>query len=281
MSIIVGYDGSDHAKHALAWAATQASARDTGITVICALPVPISIADASVIAAYYTPDDIRKQAQSVAEEGAALVRDTTSQAVDARGYCGQPSEILVEQSEGADLVVLGSRGHGKFVESLLGSVGFAVSARAHCPVVVIREETPAATERVVVGIDGSSGADSAAQLAADLAADLRVPLLCVMAWTDPIQAYNWSTEDVGDVVREHAEHTVRTAANKLAQAHPGLTVNTLLIDARPADALIGVAQPTDLLVVGSRGRGGLKGMLLGSVSHGVLSSAPCPVMVIR
>jgi len=136
-------------------------------------------------------------------------------------------------------------------------------------------------ERVIVGVDGSEGARAALRWAAEEARCWSVPLVAVWAWefTPLIVATDVPTE-----LHELSER-VATRLREVLVAELGEDaadrVEPLVVEDTPARALLDVAGPRDLLVVGSRGLGGFKGLVLGSVSQQVVHHAPCPVVVVH
>ncbi|QGN49285.1 universal stress protein [Micromonospora sp. WMMC415] len=190
--------------------------------------------------------------------------------VAVRQVAGGPGATLVEESRRAELVVVGSRGHGGFAGLLLGSVGTQVAAHAHCPVLVVRpaEEPITVDGPVLVGVDGSEAAELAVGYAAEEAARRGAEL--VVAHVD--RPDEEGPAQTGDLVE--------TAAAAARGSHPGLTVTVrLLLADKPEPALIEASSGAALVVVGTRGRGGFAGMLLGSVSQSLVQHAHCPVLV--
>jgi nucleotide-binding universal stress UspA family protein len=189
---------------------------------------------------------------------------------------GPPAAVLCERSTGADMVVVGSRGRGGVTSLLLGSVSSQVSAHAHGRVVVVRghwrHAGSYAPGPVVAGADGSAASSAALDFAFEEAALRGATLLVVCALADTpaglsdAQAHRDAFEDaISHREKEHPEITV------LRQVAPG--------GAR--DALLTAANDAQMLVVGARGRGGARGMVLGSVSRVVLDRAPCPIGVVH
>ena len=147
------------------------------------------------------------------------------------------------------------------------------------------EQTPVSSDSIVVGHDGSGYADHAVAVALDLAEQLRAPVVLVRAWsidTAPRPA-NWefgyvsSMEEYAGEVRTELVEAVMAEVAK----HPDVKVDYRAIYASPLKSLIDVSRGARMLVVGSRGRGGLTGMLLGSVSEQCVRHAKCPVLVVR
>jgi nucleotide-binding universal stress UspA family protein len=189
---------------------------------------------------------------------------------------------LVDISKDVEMVVVGSRGQGA-CGFLLGSVSAGLIQHAHCPVAVIHDEDPLmphpAEAPVLVGIDGSPVSESATEIAFDEASRRRVELIALHAWSDsrvfdfPNLDWSslWSSEDA-------------VLAERLAgwqERYPDVNVRRQVVCDGPARQLIERSEAAQLLVVGSHGRGGFAGMLLGSVSAAVVQSARMPVIVAR
>lgn len=278
--ILVGYDGSQQSTAAVRWAAGAAVRRQEPLQVLSAVPMPV------VYGSEFLPTGALKEfsaeAQKLAAEGAKLAEEQGAGEVQARGIAMNPANALVEASADASLLVVGNRGHHQLVESMLGSVGHAVSAHASCPVVVVRGDDASSMARVVVAYDGSEPADRAVAFAAEAARTAGGSLHIVGAWDDPIASYGFTQavggiEEIGEAVHDDLE----TARKSVRADHPELTVTTEVARGQAAVEVARIAEGAGLLVVGSRGRGGFRSLLLGSVSRRLLSTAPCPVAVIR
>ncbi|WP_411734014.1 universal stress protein [Paeniglutamicibacter sp.] len=144
---------------------------------------------------------------------------------------------------------------------------------------------PAPAGSIVVGHDGSNGADDALAMALELAQELKAPVVVSRAWsiaTAPRPAqwefgYVPAMEEFTAAVREELERNVRPIAEKFKT----VPITYEPVHAPPAKSLIAISHEARMLVVGTRGRGGLKGMLLGSVSEQCVRHAACPVLVVR
>jgi nucleotide-binding universal stress UspA family protein len=189
---------------------------------------------------------------------------------------GQPAAVLCERSHTAAMVVVGSRGRGGIAGMLLGSVSWQVAAHAHCPVVVVRGHWRPAGDYspgpVVVGTDGSPASDAALGFGFEEAALRGAPLLAVCALADAPGCLG------GDL---YLQEEVQQAIIRQKKRYSEVAVLREVAQGGARAALLAAAHDAQLLVVGSRGRGGIKGMLLGSVSQAVLHHAPCPVAVVR
>ena len=189
---------------------------------------------------------------------------------------GPPARVLCEHSADADMVVVGPRGCGGLPGSLLGSTGQQVCAHARGRVVVVRGHWhPAAgyvPGPVVVGADGSAGSRAAIAFAAEEAMLRAVPLLAVCALADS----PGSLGGAGPMQEAFDQDIARSEKD-----YPELTILRQVTFSQPRAALLDATSGAQLLIVGSRGRGGLKGMPLGSVSQAMLHHARCPVAVVH
>lgn len=141
MAIVVGVDGSEGAKAALRWAIEEARLRHATVDAVYAWPFPYGAAGFGWAPTFDQDflDEMRRAAESALS---ACVSDVTGGREDVevtqRAIEGAPAEVLLERAEGADLLVVGSRGHGGFKELVLGSVGHQCALHAPCPVVIVR-----------------------------------------------------------------------------------------------------------------------------------------------
>ncbi|MFF0155837.1 universal stress protein [Micromonospora sp. NPDC005203] len=225
-----------------------------------------------------------EEAQRMLETTAADLTDRWPGLVtEVRQIAGGPGITLIEESRQAELVVVGSRGLGGFAGLLLGSVGTQVAAHAHCPVLVVRpDEQPIPVDGpVLVGIDGSESSRLATGCGADEAARREVPL--VLVHVGPAAGDRAAPEAIEESQAAYQAEAVRLLADASAAvraAHPDLVVREHPVRAAgPAQALIEASATASLLVVGTRGRAGFAGLLLGSVSQAVIQHAHCPVLV--
>jgi nucleotide-binding universal stress UspA family protein len=189
---------------------------------------------------------------------------------------GHPAKVLIDAGHDADLLVVGSRGHGRLSGLLLGSVSQDVMAHTTCPVVVVRGHR-APSGLVVVGVDGSPESEQALRWAARQARTTGARLRAVIAWHVPL-AYGVTARGEPDWAA-HSAHTLATSVAGALDGGTATEVEQEVVEDDPAVALLRAAEDADLLVVGRRGRGGFAGMRLGSVSRHVATHASCPVVV--
>jgi len=196
--------------------------------------------------------------------------------VEARSRPGHAAQVLLEESEHAEVVVLGSRGAGGFAGLVLGSTTLHVASHAHCPVVAVPEPSGGEPDRhgIVVGVDGSGVSQAAIDYACQAASRLHEKLVAVHAWHAPV-AYDPL------LVGEEERLVLAESMAGWSEKYPDIEVEHKVVRDHPVRALVDEAACVRLLVVGSRGRGSIRSLALGSVSHGVLHHATGPVAVVR
>lgn len=139
-------------------------------------------------------------------------------------------------------------------------------------------------ESIVVGVDGSKSASSALEMAAREAALHEAQLEIVVVWQVPAAAYGGLAaldESTAEALREQARRVADDALARVSQSAPPVECSTSIVNGQPAEALLAASEGADLVVVGSRGLGGFKRLMLGSVSDQVVHHATCPVLVVR
>lgn len=283
--IVVAVDGSASALYAARWAASYAERQGRRLRVVHAYEFPPSYGP-TLVDTDTLHDTVRA---APAEVVGAAAEAITQVAPDVRpetetGH-GAVVPFLREASKGAALLVLGSRGLGGFAELLAGSVAVALAAHGHCPVTVVPGPAPPAEGAVVVGVDGSAASDAAVALAFEDAALTGSDLLAVHSWSDAVLPVGPEVGFFADLDWEPlAERAKQTLTERLAgwrDKYPTVPVRAVVTRGRPVQALLDAARQARLIVVGSRGRGGFTGLILGSVSQAVLHHARCPVLIAR
>jgi nucleotide-binding universal stress UspA family protein len=253
---VVGVDGSEGALGAVESAATEARLFGCPLEVVHAfvwpeLRVPqVGGSDGPLL---------RQEAERIVAEAVERARRAAPDvAVTGRVETGAAAPVLIRSSLDAALVVVGDRGLGGFSGLLVGSVAVALVEHGRCPVLVVRGR-PAPEGPVVVGVDGSEAAAAATDLALAFAAAHGAALRVV------------TVSPSGDGETDGALQHLDTH---------GVAVERVVQDGDARRALIAASHEARLVVVGSRGRGGFAGLLLGSVSQAVLHHAACPVAVV-
>jgi nucleotide-binding universal stress UspA family protein len=268
--IVAGYDGSPGSDEALHWAAIQAAARGTALTVCHAWApeCPALIGDPAVC------ELARKHGHAVL---AGAVRYATSILDDVRPVLadGPPAQVLCECSRTAEMVVVGTRGHGGLSGAPLGSVSWQVAGHAQGCVVVVRGQWRPVNRSqgpVTVGVDGSPASQAALTVALEEASLRAVPLVAVCALADAPGRLGGARQ-----MEEDFSHLMTIQEKEYSE----VTVMRQVEVGSPRSALLTAAADAQLLVVGSRGLGGLAGMRLGSVVEAMLHHSPCPVAVVH
>ena len=270
--IVVGYDGSPAATEALSWAAREASARRTPLAVFLAS----DLAPAGEVTVQGLRAIARKRGDYALAQGLRCAESAAGPSrVRVELARGSPAQALCERSEKAQMVVLGSRGHGHLPGLLLGSVPWKVAVHGHGRVIVVRGKwryVNATPGPIVAGVDGSPTSENAIVFAFEEAALRGVPLVAVCALADSpgvLGEARQLREEFGQVM------------SRLEPEHPDIEVIRQVVAGAPRSALLDAAQRAQLVVTGSLGRTGMPGMLLGSVAQVLLHHSPCPVGIVH
>jgi nucleotide-binding universal stress UspA family protein len=293
-SVVVGYDGSPTSVAALSWALEAAGLRGAGVRVVYAVPPTPEIV--AQFGGSIAPDFAmagEAGAQVLAAAVAEAHRVAPDIAVDTRVVYASASAALLTDTHEDEMLVVGSRGLGGFAELLVGSTGVQLASHARCPVVVIRPqasgrqpEPGSGAGRIVVGVDGSPVSDEAVHFAFQEASLRGVGVTALHAWEkapydrppagSDLPAYVVADELAGTEARLLAD-VLGTSTSR----YPDVDLRQEAVNGDPVDALVTSSVGAVMVVVGSRGHGGFSSLLLGSVSHGVLHHARCPVVIVR
>jgi len=270
--VVAGYDGSASSDEALRWAAREAWARGTVLTICLAWPP----GELALPADPGIHDRARQRGEEILARGARSIGSVLDP-TDVRTILaeGSPARVLCERSDSAEMVVVGSHGHGGLSDSLLGSVSWQVASHGRGRVVIVRglwRPVNHSAGPVVVGVDGSPGSQAALVFAAEEAALRDVPLVAVCALADAPGVLG------GAAQMEEGFSRLMTLREK---EHPEVTVLRQVSFGPPRTALLNAAEGAQMLVLGARGLGGLDGMSLGSVAATLLHHSPCPVGVVH
>jgi nucleotide-binding universal stress UspA family protein len=242
------------------------------------------------IPADYAQLQEEQAAQAIEQAHSAAVAAAPSHAdlISSEVLHEQTVPALVELSKHAEMLVVGCRGHGGVTQVLLGSVSAGAAHHAHCPVAVIHHDEPATTPSpdapVVVGIDGSPTSELAAEIAFDEASRRGVDLVALHAWSDMnsagIARVGWAPIEWRNIKVQEEELLAERLCG-WTDRYPDVVVHKDVVCDQPAPRLLKQAAKAQLVVVGSHGRGGFPGMLLGSVSAAVVNAARIPVIIAR
>lgn len=271
--VVVAYDGSAPARAALEIGLDEAVDRGVPVHLVTAVD-PGPAVDGSVPLLLATA---QRAAQEAAQQASGVLgEDRVSHAVEV----GAAAAVVLAACRPEDLLVLGSHGHRPVARMLLGSTSTTVATHAVCPVMIVRGVRPRPDAYVLVGVDGSATSTRALRLGADEADRHQVALRAVIAVPPVVDAYGFvSGPDEPRLVE--AQVVLAESVAGLRQDYPDLVVEPLVVQTHPVEALMRHARVARLVVVGSRGRGGIASMLLGSVSREMLLRAPCAVALAR
>ncbi len=268
--IVVGTDGSEGAMHAMEWALAEAEFGGGTLRIVYA---KVSRGDETDALVALQVETIRARAPI-----GVVVEDVTQK--------GHPVEVLHAEADGADLLVVGSRGRGGFRGLLLGSVSQQAIEHSRTPSVVVPAGAPLPDGGdVVIGVDGSDEASEALTWAVAEAVRRDARLVLVHTWYTPVAVPPEGlviTAIDPTIFRSSAEALLSEVSDKILATVPQQPREIVhqVIEKPAVPGLLESAKDANLLVVGGRGRGGFAGLLLGSVSQQCIRHAPVAVAVI-
>ncbi|MEV7177582.1 universal stress protein [Kitasatospora sp. NPDC093679] len=275
--VVVGVDAGDPASAALAWAADEAVRRGLPLRLVHAVP-PSSRDYRGFDEGHYRTAMHEAGEAALGEARLAVEERYSGLDISIVLADGQPGQVICRRAASAEMVVLGTRGLSR-IEAVLStySVILPVTAQAPCPVVIVRGEEQVAEEPpyVVVGVDGSGGSGAAIDFAFDAAARRGAELRAVWVWQAPTILPIDKATAIQEIGRQLHEATAgRTAL------HPDVRLTHEVLTGHPVEQLAAASENALALVVGRRGRGGFTGLRLGSVPHGLLHRARCPLVTV-
>ncbi|WP_040781138.1 universal stress protein [Nocardia pneumoniae] len=284
--IVVGVDGSAGSAAAIAWAAQAAAQHRAPLRLVHVLD-PVADYGPGITEPLTSTDyarmeghgrwvlDTATQEALIALTGLRDIEVTTELVHEPVG------PALLDRTGEARMMVVGTRERGTMRRALLGSVSAALARRSHCPLVVVREGAPLTREArkqpIVVGVDGTEISEPAIEAALQEASARGVPLLALHVWTGvelPVPGAERTADPDKQLV----------LAESLAgwqECFPDVEIQREIVTDRPEHCLLEHSERAQLLVVGSRGRGGFASMLFGSTSQALLLSVRCPIMIVR
>ncbi|MBO1414073.1 universal stress protein [Streptomyces sp. FH025] len=275
--VIVGVDSSGRSLRALVWASHEAALRGAPLRVVHVLPtwehdIP-----------FHPPGmwrTVRDRGADIVAEAAAMAKENYPDLdVSPELIIGRPPKVFVDASAHASAIVLGARGEGGLGNVLLGSVSLQVAGHAAAPVVVVGYVN-SGHDRVLVGTDGSETSSAALAYAFEEASLRRAALHVLQTWGMPMPTEPSAEEPDPEQMAARYRRELDEQLAGLRARHPDVKVQEELLRSWPSLELIRASERSDLVVVGSRGKGGFHGLALGSVSHALLQYAMCPVAVV-
>lgn len=283
--VVVAVDGSGVSYQAVAWGAAEAALHHRRLHLVTSTALRAGFGPAPVLAGIDV-DELHREGDRVIVKARRVARTAVP---------GQDLEItsavvpdpvipyLLESSGRAWILVVGSHGLGALRRMLLGSVASAVLHHAQCPVAVVHENSaidPVSLERpVLVGVDGTANSEPALGAGFEEASRRKVTLVALHAWSDTTGPYvplvAW------EAARQSEDAVLAESLAGWGEQYPDVPVQRILVRDNPVRSLLSEAESAQLVIVGSHGRGGFTGMLLGSTSTAVVHSVQCPVIVVR
>jgi nucleotide-binding universal stress UspA family protein len=286
LGIVVGVDDSPAAKAAVEWGARDAELRRIPLTLVHAIspnltswwnkPLPPGLAQWQKDHGRRLLDDAVKIVEKTCQHGGPTTIHT-----EVLSSAAVPT--MIDLSQDAEMVVTGSDGSDSWSNRLLGSVSSGLIRHAHCPVAITHAEEPLAPRRgqapVLVGIDGSSESELATAIAFEEASRRNVGLIALHAWSD-VDVSDWPDVD-WPAAQSMSEQKLAERLAGWSEQYPDVNVHRIVVRDQPARQLVTHSAEAQLIVVGSRGRGGFGEMVVGSVSESVALLARTPVIVVR
>ena len=285
-TIVIGVDGSPGGTSALQWGLALAEQRHAPVRLVHAFAPGMS--------------DLRIGGGNdigLVGDALAAARDLLEQALEqatsrhpalsiiSRLVDDAAASALIEESREAAVIVLGAHGARGFSNLVAGSTTMNVASHAHCTVVAVPTGLTNASEGkgIVVGVDGSEVTKAAIGFAFHEAASTGQAVIAVHAWADPVTMSSMTAPNAQDMAgySRAREEALTEMLAPWREEHPDVVVTLRVVREHPVHALAAAADRARLLVVGCRGRGVVRTMILGSVSHGVLHLATCPVAVVH
>ena len=287
-TVVAAVDGSLASLAAVRWAANTALKRGIPLRLAASYTMPQFLYAEGMVPPQELFDDLQAETMEKIETARAEAQKVAPDIEICHTLAeGSPIDMLLDMSKDVTIIVMGSRGLGGLSGMVMGSVSAAVVSHALCPVVVVREDLDEAYKYgpVVVGVDGSGISQKAIEYAFAEADARDCELIAVHTWMDmQIQASLaglTAAQRQWEVVEQEQHMLLGHRLAGFSEKYPDVKVTKIVTRDRPVRALTDAALGAQLLVVGSHGRGGFKGMLLGSTSRALLQSTPCPMMVVR
>ncbi|MGZ5378186.1 MAG: universal stress protein [Mycobacterium sp.] len=285
--ILVGADGSPPSNVAVDWAAREASMRNLPLSIVHVIASPAVRMWPEVPVPTEVVTRIAGEGHEILSEARTTAQNATADSrrihIETELMTGGALPTLIDLSKDAEMVVVGCRGTGPINRRLLGSVSRGLIQHAHAPVAVIHDEDPMMTypskAPVLVGMDGSPASEAATAVAFDEASRRGVDLIALHVWSD-FAIYEMPETELAALQRR-ADETLSERLAGWQERYPDVRVRPIVALNRPVHQLLDRSEAAQLTVVGSHGRGGFAGMLLGSVSLAVAESARMPVLVVR
>ncbi|WP_051027078.1 universal stress protein [Nocardia higoensis] len=283
--IVAAVDGSESSRQAAAWAAAEAALHGSTLHLLTSVAVSTGYGSGLTL-----PEPELEILQAEGERLVAEVRDEIAKSAPAELKITTEATFdfvipaLLAYSERVRMIVVGSRGLGAFRRGLLGSVSTSVTRHAQCPVTVVHETAAGVAEQwsgkpILVGVDGTENSVEAVEYAFETASRRGVPLIALHSWSDTNSLELGIVDWEAIAADEEALLAERLAG--YSERYPDVAVRRVVVANRPVRSLLDTSADAQQVVVGSHGRGGFTGMMLGSTSNALIHTVECPITVIR
>ena len=284
--VVVGVDGSYTAIRAARWAAAVARRLEASLHIVHAEPyVGHNFSDAIAEIRAIEMTSQHELAQAILKAAEHAVRaDCADLLITTEDLSESADTGLIELSHRARMIVLGSEEVTLGTAILVGSTTVAVATRASCPVIVWRGDSVAPTSQpILLGVDGDDDSRVAITAAFELADRLGVDIVAVHAWSK-----RRSPGDVNlpfmidwDAMEADQRQHLSDKLSRWIRLYPDVGVTFVADAKRPSKALLSRSANAQLVVVGSRGRGPMLSVVLGSTGMNLLHHSAVPVMICR
>lgn len=277
--VIVGVDGSDDSLRAARWAANLAMRNGRELVVLHAWEPfryrPLGPGDQEYAQVHEHASQILREGVDAAGEHWPMLN------VTGRLATASPTIALRAHSESASVVVIGAHGNGALGSFLLGSVGVDLAGHTLCPLAVVRG-TVHPSGPVVVGVDDSPRTQEVLEFAFHEAWARSAPLHAIHSWATPVAVSDWPHDEAQLMhdAEKHAKELLEALVEPFRSRYPDVHVECLATSGSPRHNLVGASLGAQVVVVGTRGRGGFSGLVLGSTSHSLIHHASCPVVIV-
>ncbi|MFB2557401.1 universal stress protein [Herbiconiux liangxiaofengii] len=277
-SIVVGIDGSPASGEALNWAIREALVREARLELVTVITPELASEPELEVGSLDAATEVLREAEAKAE--AAGVPASIS------AVRGQPAETLIDRSEDALFLVVGTRGRGGFAGQLMGGVSSTLAAHSHCPTVVVPDKDtnpmyPQRTDGIVVAVEPGL-IDEAVWAGAEMASTHDLPLTLTAVRADTLGGARWLPDAyTEDPYPGEVDDLMDKTTAAVASEYPALTIRHHVLVGNPAHLLVGATETAELMILGTRGHSGFAGLLWGSVSQHVLQNARSITMIVR
>ncbi|GAA1462624.1 universal stress protein [Nocardiopsis exhalans] len=284
-AVVAAFNGSPSSERALDWATDEARWRGLPLRIVYAFTWPLHHALPRGLPGFDAGEYARRVIDRARQRALERVPELE---VEAEYFTADPEATLLLETHHAHTLVVGA-GRMNAVDTVLpGSLAMALLVAASCPIVVVPDREPGPVSgRVMVGLDGSANARAAAEWALAVA-DSRESVLRAVSVAKKREAQAFGFREHGDEEAGPVQETLARTRGALSELisevrgrWPRVRVEEVVETGHPAQVLSALSEDCDLMVVGTRGRGGFAGLLLGSVSRSVISHSRCPVAVVH